>query len=113
MYATIVGALTELSPEVQERISPLGYTADLPIPDLLLGALTGLESVALNQLIEECSGHSIFAEVDGQVMVHALTIAAIEATNQEGVPSSALSRAHNRLHSIIDQPDLAGRCGRS
>jgi hypothetical protein len=106
VYATIVGALAELPPEVREQISPLGYTADQPIPDSLLSALTDLELESLNQLIEECSGRSIFAEVDGQVVIHALTIAAIEATNRVEDPGTARYRAGNRLYGIAEQADI-------
>jgi tetratricopeptide (TPR) repeat protein len=106
VHATIVGVLAELSPEGREQISSLEYTADQPIPDSLLGALTDLELESLNQLIEECSGRSIFAEVNGQVVVHALTIAAIEATNQAEDPGTALYRATSHFYWISARADI-------
>ena len=104
VYATIVGTLANLPAEVREQISHLGYAADVPIPDPLLGVLTGLGRRELDRLIEECSGHSIFSLVDEQVVVHALTIAAIAATNEKGIPSTTLFRVDERL-SIIGEAD--------
>ena len=109
VYATIVGTLANLPPEVREQLSPLGYAADVPIPDPLLGVLTGLEREGLDRLIEECSGHSIFSLVDQQVVIHALTIAALAATNEKEIPATTLFRARERLPSINEADPRALR----
>ena len=109
VYATIVGTLTDLPEELREQISPLGYVADAPILDPLLGALNGLGRGELDRLIEECSGRSIFSLVNEQVVVHALTIAAISATNEKGTAVTTLSRANERLFSMPESDPLTLR----
>ena len=105
VFATIAGTLTDLPAELREQFAPLGYVADEPIPDTLLGALTGLAREEMDRLVEECSGRLIFSLVNEQVVVHALTIAAIAATNENGALSTTLIRAHVRLSSIaLDDP---------
>lgn len=92
VYSTIVGTLAELTPEARNQISPLGYADDVPIPDPLLGALTGLEGAQMDELVVDCSGRSILSLVDNQVVVHSLTIAAIAATNEKATPATTLLR---------------------
>ena len=101
VYATIVGVLANLPAQVREQISPLGYAADAPIPDPLLGVLTGLGRGEVDRLIEECGGRSVFSLADERVVVHALTIAAIAATNEKGIPAATLFRMQERLSSIL------------
>lgn len=107
LYATLVGTLATLPINVREQLSALGYVADLPIPDLLLAVLTGLEGRELEGFIEECCRHSIFSLVDAQVIVHALTIAAIAATNGTGMLSTNIIRVDERIVSTsVNDPSV-------
>lgn len=104
VYATIVGTLARLTAEMREQISPLGYAADVPIPDPLLEALIGVGKGEVDRLIEECSGRSIFYLVNDQVLVHAITIAVVAATNKKEMPATTLRRARGRL-SLVNTGD--------
>ena len=57
-------------------------------------------------MIEACRHSSVVSVVGSDVVVHALTIAAIAATNQEGILETVLNRAGNRLGKI-NQNDYA------
>jgi tetratricopeptide (TPR) repeat protein len=107
VFATISGTLETLSPEVREQISPLGYVANVPIPKELFVALTELDEEELERLMRECSHQSVLSWMDNQVVIHALTAAALQATNDEdALPlETTFSRAWNRLYSIsLDNP---------
>jgi hypothetical protein len=72
----------------------------------LLRAATGIEGDELGEMIEACRHSSVVSVVGRDVVVHALTIAAIAATNQEGILETVLNRAGNRLGKI-NQNDYA------
>jgi tetratricopeptide (TPR) repeat protein len=91
VFATIIGTLESLSPEVRKQILPLGYVAHVPIPKDLFVALTELEEEGLDRLIRECSRQSILSWVDNQVVIHALTMAALQAANDERKKSRSLN----------------------
>jgi tetratricopeptide (TPR) repeat protein len=106
VFAAITGTLSLLSEDRRERLSPLGYVADVPIPLALFEALTGLEETAAEKLCEECGRQSILTRTGAQVRIHSLTIAAIAATNAEGGLETAVSRSMARLASINkDDPE--------
>jgi tetratricopeptide (TPR) repeat protein len=107
VFATITGTLETLSPKVREQLSPLGYVANEPIPKDLFVTLAALDEEELNRLIRECSRQSVFSWVDNQVVIHALTVAALRATNNEdALPfATTFSRAKDRLdHISWDNP---------
>jgi len=109
VFNTITGTLENLSEDVRAQISPLGYIADAPIPGAFLSALTGIEDEELSTVIEECRLRSVVSIVDDQVVIHALTIATIAATNPEGILATTLNRAGERLASIIQNHHAALR----
>ena len=109
VFATIAGTLAELPEDIREQLSPLGYVADVPVPDALLAAITGLGEEGLDVLLAECSRRSVLSPGDGQVVVHALTVAAIAATNADGALGSALARALGRLVTINRDDPVALR----
>ena len=100
VFHTITGTLANLSEDVRAQISPLGHIADAPMPGAFLSALTGLEDEVLNMVIEECRLRSVVSMVDGEVVIHALNIAAIAAPNLEGVLATTLNLASERLTNI-------------
>jgi tetratricopeptide (TPR) repeat protein len=105
-FAAIAGALKDLPEDVREHLSPLGYMGGAPIPAELLTVLTGMGAEDTGIVVSECQRRSVMSVVGGQVIVQALTIAAMEATNPEGVPPVVLNRANSRLHSIVNQADV-------
>ena len=109
VFATIIGTLAQLPEDIRERLSPLGYIADAPIPDALLAALTSLEDEGLDRLLAECSRRSVLSPSEGRVVIHALTVAAIAATNADGVLATTLDRASSRLDSINEDDPVALR----
>jgi hypothetical protein len=111
VFATISGTLEILSPQVREWISPLGYVANVPIPEDLLVALTELDEEELDLLMRECSRQSVLSWVDNQVVIHALTVAALQATNEEDdLPLvMTFSLARDRLVSIVGDNPVALR----
>jgi len=101
VLAAIRGPLENLPQDLRQRLSPLGYIADLPMSRDFLKAMTGLEDdTALNNLLEECNRRSILAFANEQVTIHSLTAAAIAATNDEQAMETALVRAAPRLAAI-------------
>ena len=100
VFATVAGTLAGLNAEHRRALEPLGYLADAPARLPLASALTGLGQEALGQLLEECRRQSVLSLVDGAVEVHALTVAAIAATNPEGSLAEAVDRYLQRLDSI-------------
>jgi hypothetical protein len=99
VFATISSTLETLSPEVREQLSPLGYVANEPLPKDLFVALTELEEEELERLMRECSRQSVLSWVDNQVVIHALTMAALQAINgRDALPlETTFSRAWGRL----------------
>lgn len=100
VFATIAGTLATLPGHVRARLSPLGYIADAPVPHNLLKALVELDDEGARKLVEECRRRSIISIVEGRATVHALTVAAIAATNPEGSLETPLARGGTRLDSI-------------
>ena len=109
VFAAITGTLATLPADVREQLSPLGYVADAPVPDALLAALTGLNEGGLDRLLEECGRESVLAAGKGQVVVHALTAAAISATNSAEATIAAVERAQARLTLISRDDPIALR----
>jgi tetratricopeptide (TPR) repeat protein len=102
VFAIISGTLETLSPTVREQISPLGYVANVPVPKELFVALTELDEEGLDRLMRECHRQSVLSRVNNQVVIHALTVAALQATSGgDDLPlARTFSRAGNRLVSI-------------
>ncbi len=93
------------APSIAAPWEPLGYLADAPAPLHLVAAITGLDEQGLGRLLEECRRQSVLSVADGRVEVHALTVAAIAATNGQGSLAEALARYQDRLNSInLDDP---------
>ena len=109
VFATITGTLATLPDDLRALLSPLGYIADAPVPHNLLKALVELDDEGLTNLVEECRSRSIISMVEGRATVHALTVAAIAATNPEGSLDVALARSVTRLNSINEDDPLALR----
>ncbi len=83
VYAALTGALSRLPTEAREQLAPLGYLADAPISVALAKALTGLDDSGLSNLLVQCSSQSIMTHGEGSIIIHALTTAAIAATNDD------------------------------
>jgi tetratricopeptide (TPR) repeat protein len=102
----MVGMLNRLPSEARRQLSSLGYVADAPVPYPLFAALTGLEEEELDRLILECHRHSILSLVDKQAVAYALTIAAINATNEEGILEDVIKHSNDGLSE--SRANLAG-----
>ena len=123
VLAAITGTLEVLTDEQRNQLAPFGYLADAPIPAPLAQALAGTDEPGLDDLLTACGRQSIARIEEEQVIIHALTTAAIAATNPDAAlgtarrwrwrwpPLSAatnpdapletaLLRAHGRLRSI-------------
>ena len=100
VFATITGTLATLPEELRALLSPLGYVADAPVPHDLLKALVELDDDGVTKLVEECRHRSIISIVEDRATVHALTVAAIGATNPEGSLEAAVACGGTRLNSI-------------
>ena len=107
VFAAIVGTLQDLSDEDRQALVGLGYLADSPVPDALAAGLTGLDDDGLAGLLSRCARQSILSWADGQVKIHALTVAAVAATNPVGSLDGVLKRARSRL-AAINQDDPVG-----
>ena len=104
VFSAIVRTLESLSAEDREALGGLAYIADEPVPDALAAALTGVDDDRLTALLSECSRQSIISWADGRVRIHALTVAALAATNPEGSLAGAVKQAQRRL-ATINQDD--------
>ncbi len=94
LYNALKSALKTLPVDVREAVSPLGYVAEEPVPTPLLQVLTGLSAdTELARAVGECSRRSVVTPIQGGVCVHALTAAAIVATNGGGALETSLERA--------------------
>ncbi len=100
VFATIAGTLEGLLKNVRTSLSFLGYVADAPIPEGLVMALTAVDDEALNEMLSVCGRQAILTWQDEQVTIHAMTVAAIAITNQEGVFETVVERAVSRLRKI-------------
>ncbi|MFQ6030676.1 MAG: tetratricopeptide repeat protein, partial [Dehalococcoidia bacterium] len=103
VFATITGTLKRLPRKVRQQLAPLGYVADAPISNPLLAALTDLEGEEINRLVEECRRHSVLSISDGQVVVHALTVAAIAAANRPRLKDKLFRRTKHPPLAILDR----------
>ena len=109
VFAAIVGTLEDLSAEDRQALAGLAYLADAPVPDALAAALTGLDDDGLTALLSRCSRQSVLSWAEGQVRIHALTVAALAATNPEESLGIVLERARARLVLINEDDPVALR----
>ena len=109
VFAAIARSLEDLSAEDRGALAGLAYIADAPVPDLLAVALTGLDSEGLTDLLSRCSRQSLLSWSDAQVSAHALTVAALAATNPDGGLAVVLARARVRLTQINKDDPVALR----
>ena len=104
VFATIVGTLEALPPDVREWMSPLGYLADQPVSMPLFRALTGLdEDQREDRLIAECRRLSVLDRVGDGLRLHSLTMAAICATNGDSALRETLSKAQSIIADLGDR----------
>ena len=106
VFAAIVATLDDLIAEDRQALSGLGYVADAPVPDALAAKLTGLDDEGLAGLLSRCGRQSVLSWGDGQMRMHALTVAAVAATNPEGSVEVVLGRASSRLAAINEATPL-------
>lgn len=90
VLAAITGTLKVLTAEQREQLAPFGYLADAPIPLPLAQALAGTDEPGLDDLLAACARQSIAHIEEGNVVIHALTTAAIAATNPDAALDTAL-----------------------
>ena len=109
VFAAIVGTLEDLSAEDRQALAGLAYLADAPVPDALAAALTGLDDEELTALLSMCSQQSVLSWAEGQVTIHALTVAALSATNPDGSLRLVLARANARLVAINEDDPVSLR----
>jgi pentatricopeptide repeat protein len=109
VFAAIVGTLDGLDDADREALAGLAYVADAPVTEALACALTGLDDEGLTALLSACGRQSILSLADGLVRVHALTVAALAATNPDGELGAVLARTHSRLTLIAQDDPVALR----
>ena len=109
VFAAIRGPLEALPPELRQSLSPVGYTADLPLSLSFLKAMTGLDDDGMERLLDECSRRSIITVTSSQATVHSLTVVAVAATNAEGSIQQAVRLALARLSSMSESDVAAMR----
>ena len=99
VFATLTALLDALPEAVRERVAGLGYLADAPVPLDLLAAVCGVErdSVEWRELVEACQRRSVFRLTGETARVHALTAAAVAATQPDDGIRTALERTSKRL----------------
>ena len=83
----------------REALYGLAYVADAPVPDALAAILMDVDDEGLTGLLYRCSRQSVLTWSEGQVRIHALTVAVLAATTTEG-PRVVLERAQLRLDAI-------------
>ena len=108
VFAALIEAFERLSDDDCEAFSRLCYLADLPVPDGLAQALTGIgdDTDAYGRWLDECQRHAVLIKETGQVRIHALTAAAVRATEPDAALETALMSAATRLDAIA-LPDPA------
>lgn len=109
VFAALKGTLDRLEPDVRERIAPLGYLADAPVSKLLVMALAGVDERGYGELVAACRRESVLTADGETVRLHALTVAAIQATNPDGAPEVAVSAANKRLMAVATDDPIAFR----
>ena len=102
VFQALVGPLIRLSANIRHRIESLGYVGDSPISPGLMEALLGVErdSDDWDATLAECQRESVVEMTDGRARVHALTAAAIAATNPHDAFDQAWPRFNARLHTV-------------
>jgi tetratricopeptide (TPR) repeat protein len=108
VFQALVNPLRRLRRSTRRRIEPLGYVGETPISFSLLEALLGVEEgrKEWDEGLAECQRESIVELSGGRARVHALTAAAIAATNPRGRFERALQRFHGRMHSVYEATPL-------
>lgn len=108
VFAALTEGFERLSDDARAAFSRLCYVADLPVPDGLARALTGIgdDTDAYGRWLDECQRHAVLIKEPGQVRIHALTAAAVRATNPDAALETALTSAATRL-TAISLPDPA------
>ena len=109
VFASIRGTLDDLGEQDREALSGLAYVADAPVPERLATALMGVDDEGLTGLLSRCSRQSVLSWREGQVGIHALTVAVLAATNLEGALVTAVARSFGRLSSIWQDDPVAVR----
>jgi hypothetical protein len=109
VFASIVGTLRDLPEECRRALSGLGYIADAPVSEGLAMVLMGVDGEGLSEVLQQCGRQGVLSWVDGQVVVHALTVAAIAATNPKGALATTIDRVQTRLMSINRDAPVAMR----
>ena len=79
--------------------------ADAAVPEALAAALMGFDDEGLTGLLSRCSRQSVLSWSEGQVRIHALTVAVLATTSPERALGVVLERARSRLDAIkTDDP---------
>ena len=107
VFASIRGTLEDLGEQDRNMLSGLAYVADATVPEALAAALMGVDDQGLTGLLSRCSRKSVLSWSEGQVRIHALTVAVLAATSLEG--PCVLGRAHSRLVAINTDDPVALR----
>lgn len=106
VFATLTALLDALPEGVRERIAGLGYLADAPVPLDLLAAVCDVErdSAQWRELVNECQRRSVFKITGETARIHALTAAALAATQPDESVRTALERTGDRLAELRISP---------
>ena len=112
VFAALIEGFGRLSDDARAAFSRLCYLADLPVPDGLARALTGIgdDTDAYGRWLDECQRHAVLIREPGQVRIHALTAAAVRATNPDAALGTAVTSAAARL-AAISEPEPASTRG--
>ncbi len=109
VFSALSGALGGLG-NGRKRLSALAYVADAPLPLALFSSLVGADDDAdPDRVMDACMKRGLTRASGGGVLIHALTTAAIGATNDPGEQENALLRALTRLQSINTDDPVAVR----
>ena len=108
VFAALIEGFERLSDDARASFGRLCYLADLPVPDGLVRALTGIgdDTDAYGHWLDECQRHAVLIKEPGQVRIHALTAAAVRATDPNAALETAVASAATRL-GAISLPDPA------
>ena len=109
VFASIQGTLEDLGEQDRNMLSGLAYLADATVPEALAAALMGVDDEGLTGLLSRCGRQSVLSWSEGQVRIHALTVAVLAATSPEGSLGGVLERARSRLNAINRDDPVALR----
>ncbi|MCH8184467.1 MAG: tetratricopeptide repeat protein, partial [Chloroflexi bacterium] len=109
VFASIRGTMDDLGEQDRDMLSGLAYVADATVPEALAAALMGVDDEGLTGLLSRCSRQSVLSWSEGQVRIHALTVAVLAATSPEGSVRDVLGRARLRLKAIDKDDPVALR----